>query len=857
MGFLSQGQTIKWNKLTKQQLDYVKTHGIEQFLHLWKVNKDRIDLSLKWGDEVEYTLVEFDQARQRVALWSGADVILEELMVRENLRVHFDGTKASDWRPEMASHMVEALPDPPYKLNVKSLVVLEESMRLRRNKIQRILPEGVYVSSQTNFPTMGIGRFLAPHYKPDPEKSCSRSVFIPDQFINPHPRFSTLVNNVRRRRKAKVQILVPVFQDEHTMSSPMWNDSLDSTDRFEIEKQSQITHNPVRGQIYMDMFGFGMGMSCVQLTYGTTDVSTARYLYDQLAVLAPLWLSLTASTPFFRGLLSNNDTRWSALSQAVDCRTDEEMGFIPKSRYGGISLYLSDDPEFTKRKDELNDTNPPINMDAYNRLVEGGVDETLARHYGYLWLRDPLVIYDNRIEIDDTKHSDHFENIQSTNWNSVRFKPPPASEDGSTPAEIGWRVEFRTPESQMTDFENAACAAVASLITQCILAQRWDLYIPMSKNDENMTRQEMQEAATKAKFWFRKDVRQGTQDTEVVEMSLKEIFFGCSEHEFSGLVPLAMGSLNEGYSFGGMKSTGGDSRKIESTLKEYIDFIRMRVSGEVTTNATFFRQLVVSHQAYKRDSVISPPISHDLCYASSAIGLGDLDALKDKPFFNLVESLYGPYLHRAMGINAHSMNVGSSFRNALSFPSSLDSSDRLPRMAKINTSDATVDTPSDANCSDPSESPHSDSELLQIDLQPVGRAGDGNNGSDVDESGGGESHVSSMDNANIGRIVSNEDSSFFYHILMQEKRKGRTSAHGASRSPSSACGDLKSSIECSTACPTSSCDDQGTDVGEIGQLPQHNQLGFDGDEDLQYFRLVYGYDSTDRIRQQVPNTLNQ
>lgn len=32
----------------------------------------------------------------------------------------------------------------------------------------------------------------------------------------------------------------------------------------------------------------------------------------------------------------------------------------------------------------------------------------------------------------------HFENLQSTNWNTLRFKNPP-TEDST----IGWRVEFR------------------------------------------------------------------------------------------------------------------------------------------------------------------------------------------------------------------------------------------------------------------------------------------------------------------------------------------------------------------------------------------------------------------------------
>jgi glutamate--cysteine ligase catalytic subunit len=72
------------------------------------------------------------------------------------------------------------------------------------------------------------------------------------------------------------------------------------------------------------------------------------------------------------------------------------------------------------------------------------------------------VIYSDRIEIDDEKYSDHFENIQSTNWQTVRFKPPPP---GST---IGWRVEFRSMEVQFSDFENAAFVTFAALLTRVV-----------------------------------------------------------------------------------------------------------------------------------------------------------------------------------------------------------------------------------------------------------------------------------------------------------------------------------------------------------------------------------------------------
>ena len=89
--------------------------------------------------------------------------------------------------------------------------------------------------------------------------------------------------------------------------------------------------------------------------------------------------------------------------------------------------------------------------------------------------------------MDDEKTTEHFENIQSTNWNSVRWKPPPPAH-GPTDPRIGWRTEFRTMEIQLTDFENAAFTVFVVLLTRIILAFDLHLYIPISKLNENMAR---------------------------------------------------------------------------------------------------------------------------------------------------------------------------------------------------------------------------------------------------------------------------------------------------------------------------------------------------------------------------------
>lgn len=57
----------------------------------------------------------------------------------------------------------------------------------------------------------------------------------------------------------------------------------------------------------------------------------------------------------------------------------------------------------------------------------------------------------------------------------MRFKPPPLN------SKIGWRVEFRPCEVQITDFENAAIVCFVVLMTRVILSYQLNFLIPISK----------------------------------------------------------------------------------------------------------------------------------------------------------------------------------------------------------------------------------------------------------------------------------------------------------------------------------------------------------------------------------------
>ena len=196
----------------------------------------------------------------------------------------------------------------------------------------------------------------------------------------------------------------------------------------------------VRPAIHMDAMAFGMGCCCLQITFQATDVDESRFLYDQLAVMAPIMMALTASTPVLKGRLADTDCRWGVISECVDDRRPAERGRkggpdpdpevagkgyrrLYKSRYDSISTYIyqgvsSEDGQMNNRiLNMYNDIPVPIDEDKYRELREAGIDPLLSQHIAHIFVRDPLVIFEGAIEeVDDDTQTEHFESIQSTNW---------------------------------------------------------------------------------------------------------------------------------------------------------------------------------------------------------------------------------------------------------------------------------------------------------------------------------------------------------------------------------------------------------------------------------------------------------
>ncbi|KAL8695411.1 MAG: hypothetical protein Q9224_003403, partial [Gallowayella concinna] len=135
------------------------------------------------------------------------------------------------------------------------------------------------------------------------------------------------------------------------------------------------------------------------------------------------------------------------------------------------------------------------------------MDDRLATHFAHLFIRDPLIVFAQDIEPDAPENTTAlFDTFQSTNYNTVRFKPPPSMESKDT----GWRVEFRSMEVQMTDFENAAFAIFIVLLSRTILHFDLNLYMPIAMVDENMEKAHIRDAVNRQHFHFKTDPLSGS-----------------------------------------------------------------------------------------------------------------------------------------------------------------------------------------------------------------------------------------------------------------------------------------------------------------------------------------------------------
>jgi glutamate--cysteine ligase catalytic subunit len=524
MGFLAfQEKPVTYKELQAIKRR-IKKDGILQILALLK-NHEKFNLKeeeLKYGFEVEVHVMNKTQDPENSK---------KHVYSLETNTAHMKTDKDPVFKTvdEYGLWMLEAIPKSPYKSFINGCGVYRDLQKMYPT-LDNIVGPNSQVLYAPVYPKLGTQQYKHQNLKIGEKfiegvtNNSSNSNYQDDSNINEHYRFRTLTENVANRRGEKPDIRIPLYKDQ-------------LTNMVEVLK-----HEKRAGEIHLDAFSFGMGQNSLQITFGAEDMDQARWLYDQFHMLTSIMLALSATSSVFKGKLSDWDTRWKIIEMSTDCRNESERkdGAIAKGRYSTINQFISND---SRNKAKYNNEKPTINkgikkfMKSEAKKMDSPIDKNLLNHFAYLWVRDPLVAFPSRLELDNNTDTDHFESIQSTNWNDVRFKPPPAHDSNnpeSSTGKIGFRTEFRSMDSQLTAERSFLMVHSVQLFARMLADKtfRLNFYIPMTLANENFERAHKRDAARTQKFWFRKNVfdfgkSEGADD--VLELSLSEIFHGTSE----------------------------------------------------------------------------------------------------------------------------------------------------------------------------------------------------------------------------------------------------------------------------------------------------------------------------------------
>jgi glutamate--cysteine ligase catalytic subunit len=534
MGLLLEDKILSW-KDTKKYKDYYKNIAIIQFINLYNKYKNNNAIPFFWGYETEYMLVKQIKDKYKLNL------------ISSNIRKKMKSQNKDCWLPEYSEWMIEKISDSPFNEEIKNIENIEYFLNEDLKQINSQMKENEYAILLSSFPLLGSSKNIF-NIKEKYLYDYSKSKMIPDNIINKHIRFRTLTKNIRERRGKKVNIIREVFQDEKT----------------NIRKMD------------MDCMAFGMGNCCSQVTIQCKNLEDATYLYDQFAILSPLLLYLSSASPFINGYLTESQNRWKTIEQSVDDRNKNEN--IMKSRYSTISRFInSKGQKYNDLKEEYNET-------CYKTLKENNIPDNISKHISYLFLRDPIIMYENDIKKNKEllhNETDFFVNINSSNWNNVRLKPPMNNKDS-------WKIEVRILDIQTDNFKNASFIIYILMLARIILHYKLNFYIPLSYVEENFSFIESRSFNKKMytnMFWNKKKKNFSPKitDIKIIVQKINSIIY-----KF----------INE--------------TNIPIKIDKYLSHIENISNQKENTNAEKLHKFIINHPEYDKDSKINYKISNDL-----------------------------------------------------------------------------------------------------------------------------------------------------------------------------------------------------------------------------------------------------
>ncbi|KAF2669907.1 GCS-domain-containing protein [Microthyrium microscopicum] len=479
------------------------------------------------------------------------------------------------FQPEFARFMIETEPNKPYGNSPKALLKVKDDMKQRREAIQSELGKEEKLMTLSVFPRLGVDHFLEPDGQHPKVKDYDATVA--------NGKYGYAMNNVTARARRAREIKIPIFQDKNTTGP----------------KNLTLNH-----------FIYGPGACSLQATFQCQTLDDARRLHDQLTVLAPIFLALTAATPVYRGILVDTDARINQISQAVDDRSpDEKARSRLSNRWSTSPMYLQRWNQDESHENNLDSELQKTREEHAAILEAGGMDSVLAKFFATIHLRDPIYLdcRDGNVE-NVTGKAVHL-SLLSSFWSHVRLKVPEPDAPNH-----GWRVEFRPMELQPTDYENAAILVFLNLLRQTLswLGPEYDFWMPLNLVEENMQRAHTRDGLTQTRFWFPSNScatgngsiagSKHRDSQDITELSIADIINGRTG-VIEGLLPTVRRFLASNATFEDPQS---------EQLEPYLNFIELHAEGKIPTTASWIRNFVQAHHSYKKDSRVGPEISYDM-----------------------------------------------------------------------------------------------------------------------------------------------------------------------------------------------------------------------------------------------------
>lgn len=249
-----------------------KKLAVDQFIKLFSINRDyesQNNSHLLHGFELETFIIkeqEDSQHKLSYVLNNEADYLFEKPYRKEHFGI----------KTEALAAQIEVTPCEPYNYYLFGKPMLE-CYKFSYENITENLEPGHEVFLSSHFQAFGSKaslKFLG-FEGMSPEEireanTITKSCYNSDHCICKHPRYLTAGETLTKRRGEKVHIHLPLFKDEKT------------------DMEYKDDYDPVAGYATLESVSSALSVTSIQVTFASTGLKQARWVHDQLHILAPL-----------------------------------------------------------------------------------------------------------------------------------------------------------------------------------------------------------------------------------------------------------------------------------------------------------------------------------------------------------------------------------------------------------------------------------------------------------------------------------------------------------------------------------------------------------------------------------------